>query len=74
MQKTQKEEMLASKLSQKMRDDFGKGPKQVSVYIFENQIVLFVISELLPVINSTFAAGNREISLDIIGQGSHPIV
>ena len=23
---------------------------------------------------STFAAGNREISLDIIGQGSHPIV
>ncbi len=50
----QKEETLASKLSQKMRDDFGKGPKQVSVYIFEKQLVLFVISELLPVINALF--------------------
>ncbi len=56
----QKEEMLASKLSQKMRDDFGKGPKQVSVYIFENQIVLFVISELLPVINALFLKNQED--------------
>ena len=30
--------------------------------------------QIFSIINSTFAAGNWEISLDVIGQGRHPVV
>ena len=39
---------LATRLSQKIRENFGRGAKQVSTYILRPHVLLFIISDLSP--------------------------